>query len=216
MFFGFELMETLPNDPAAPACKLLLGRLYNGGVKLAAICETFAVDPKTVRGWGRALSQGDPAELIRVLEGRGARRKRTTEVENFARFRWPEPAARGSYGAVGRLQREIEGVFGVALSRSGLQSLIRELKATPLPALRLDAVLPAEGPVGASPGPDLENGETSVRCLAEGLGIRCPRPRSTAASRSQPRRRRTTTRTQLPFSPRIPTPPITGATTRAY
>ncbi len=186
VFFGFELMETLPNDPAAPACKLLLGRLYNAGVKLAALCETFGVDPKTVRRWGQALSRGDPAELIRVLEGRGARRKRTTEVENFARFRWPELVARGSYGAVGRLQREIQAVFGVALSRSGLHSLIRELKAAPLPSeappetavpenatpapdpAASGGAPPAEARAEASPGAGLENGETTVRCPAEG------------------------------------------------
>jgi hypothetical protein len=129
VFYGFEIIEIVPSDRAAPAFKLMLARLYNSGVKLSALCESFQVDPKTVRRWGQALLQGDPAELVRVLEGRSAGRKRTLAVENFARLRWPHLVAEGSYGAVGRLRREIQSVFGVELSRSSGSDLIRELKA---------------------------------------------------------------------------------------
>ena len=67
VFYGFEIIEIVNNDSEDPAYKLLLGRLYNSGVKLGAWCESFAVDPKTVRRWGQALRQSDPVELIRVL-----------------------------------------------------------------------------------------------------------------------------------------------------
>ena len=133
VFYGFEIIEVVNNDPHAPAYKLLLGRLYNSGVKLKALCETFQVAPKTIRRWGAALLQGDPAVLLRVLEGRTTKRKRTLAVERFAQLRWPELVAERTYGAVGRLQREIKSVFATSISRSGLQPLIRELKASSTP-----------------------------------------------------------------------------------
>lgn len=192
VFYGFEIIEIVNNDPKDPACKLLLGRLYNSGVKLSALCESFGVDPKTVRRWGKGLLQGDPVELIRVLEGRAARRKRTVAVEKFARLRWPELVAERVYGAVGRLQREIQSVFGVAISRSGLQSLIRELKAGAAPAdwpsetaapesspLALSrpesgGAMPAETLAEAPPGPEIEKREMGVSCLAEGSADQVP------------------------------------------
>jgi len=186
VFYGFEIIEIVNHDPEDPAYKLLLGRLYNSGVKLRALCESFAVDPKTVRRWGAVLLKGDAGELIRVLEGRSARRKRTLAVESFARLRWPELVAERRYGAVGRLRREIQSVFGVAISRSGLQSLIRELKAgagpsdgsSPMAApesspLALggpasDGAIPAAALADAPPGPEIKKRETGVSCSAEG------------------------------------------------
>jgi len=129
VFYGFEIIEIVNNDSQDPAFKLLLARLYNSGIKLSALCESFEVDPKTVRRWGKALRQGDATELIRVLEGRAAGRKLTGAVENFARLRWPDLVAQRSYGAVGRLLREIQSVFGVEISRSAMKDLIRDLKA---------------------------------------------------------------------------------------
>lgn len=133
VYYGFELLEIVNHEPSDPGFQLLLGRLYNAGVKLSAICESFAVDPKTVRRWGQALRQGDAAELVRVWEGRGAGRKRTEVVEKFARLRWPDLVAEGSYGAVRRLLQEIKDVFGVSLSRSGISDLVGELKSVPAP-----------------------------------------------------------------------------------
>lgn len=174
VFYGFEILEVVRNDPHAPAYKLLLGRLYNSGVKLKALCESFQAAPKTIRRWGAALRQGDPAALLRVLEGRTAKRKRTLAVERFAHLRWPELVAGRTYGAVGRLQQEIKRVFGISISRSGLQSLISELKAerTPLslPQTTSEPAPVAEIPTAVSaptpPGADLQNGETAGHCAA--------------------------------------------------
>lgn len=186
VYYGFEIIEIVNNNPQDPACKLLLGRLYNSGVKLSALCQSFEVDPKTVRRWGQALLQGDPVELIRVLEGRLARRKRTAAVEKFAHLRWPELVAERSYGAVGRLRREIENVFGVLISRSGLQSLIHELKAAAAASdVSSETTVSEYSPLalsdpesgGASraerladepPTLEIEKREMSVNCLAEG------------------------------------------------
>lgn len=148
VFYGFELIEIVKNDSADPAFKLLLARLYNAKVKLSALCESFQVDPKTIRRWGKALLQGDPAELVRVLEGRSACHKLTPAVENFARWRWPDLVAQRSYGAVGRLLLEIQSVFGLEISRSGLQGLIRLLKSGPTPE---QSSLAEEGPPSSLP-----------------------------------------------------------------
>ena len=127
----------------------MLARLYNAGVKLSALCESFQVDPKTIRRWGKALLQGDAAELVRVLEGRGACHKLTQAVENFARLRWPDLVAQRSYGAVGRLLLEIQSVFDIEISRSGLQGLIRILKG----GTAEESSLPEEDPPSSLPSP---------------------------------------------------------------
>ncbi len=116
-----------------PAFKLLLARRYNARVKLSALCESFQVDPKTIRRWGKAWQQGDPAGLVRVLEGRNACHKLTLPVEHFVRLRWPDLRAERSYGPVGRLFLEIRSAFGLEISRSGLQGLIRILKGALAP-----------------------------------------------------------------------------------
>ena len=182
VFYGFELLEIVRNDSADPAFKLLLARLYNSGVKLNALCESFGVDPKTLRRWGQALRQGDPAELVRVLEGPSAGRKLTLAVESFSRLRWPELVAQRSYGAVGRLQLEIQSVFGMTISRSAMSDLIRGLKVGTAPVdssltqentperLRSpesDEATPAKELEEAHRGVETEKGETGVKSEGE-------------------------------------------------
>ena len=161
VFYGFELLEIVKNDAEDPAFKLLLARLYNARVKLSALCESFQVDPKTIRRWGKALCQGDAAELVRVLEGRAAGRKRTLAVESFARLRWPDLIAQRSYGAVERLLGEIQSVFGVKLSRSAIKDLIRELKVGTSAAITESSV---PGASNVEPTPS-EMRETDVKSL---------------------------------------------------
>ena len=127
VYFGFELLETLPDVPESPACKLLVARLYNAGVKIKSLCETFDFDAKTIRRWGRSLRLGDADELIRVLEGRTHRRKRTPQMESFVRLRLPELWTQRRYGAIQRLRQEIKTVFRIEISAKSLGLLIREL-----------------------------------------------------------------------------------------
>lgn len=134
VYFGFELMEVLADIPESPACKLLLARLYNAGVKIKSLCETFDFDAKTIRRWGQSLRRGDAEALIRVLEGRASRRKRTVQVESFVRLRLPELLSEGRYGAIRRLRQEIKAVFRIEISAKCLGPLIRELKAEASPA----------------------------------------------------------------------------------
>ena len=185
VFYGFELIEIVNNDSADPSFKLLLARLYNARVKLSTLCETFQVDPKTIRRWGKALLQGDAALLVRVLEGRGVCHKLTPAVENFARLRWPYLVAERSYGAVGRLLLEIESVFNLEISRSGLQGLIRVLKGGTAPE---ETSLPEEDPPSSLASPEAgvalparewaevpqETRENSVKSLEETHAEKAP------------------------------------------
>ena len=71
VYYGFEIIEIVPDDTQAGSYKLLLGRLYHSGVKLCSLCETFTLDPKTLRRSGRAL-QSSPKKRVRPLQGRAA------------------------------------------------------------------------------------------------------------------------------------------------
>jgi len=93
VYYGFELLEIVPNQAQAPAFKLLGGRLFNAGLKVQSLTEVFEVDRKTLQRWGRALQSGDAQELVRVLAGRSAGRKLTPTIEAFVRQRvWCEHA----------------------------------------------------------------------------------------------------------------------------
>lgn len=161
VFYGFERIEVVRNDAEDPAFKMLIGRLYNCGVKLGALCQSFTVDPKTVRRWAQALEEGDPEQLLRVLAGRHAGRKLTSEVEKFARLRWPDLVGQRSYGAVGRLQGEIESVFAITLSRSTMSGLIQRLQENPAP---VEATPPPQDPPDrpTEPSPTTVAGASTV------------------------------------------------------
>ena len=109
VYYGFELMEVVPQEREAPAFKLLVGRLYNAGVKACALSAIFEVDRKTMQRWGRALRSGDAPELVRVLAGRAWGRKLTPEIQAYVRTRWPVLRAEGRSGCsvwlTGRLRR---------------------------------------------------------------------------------------------------------------
>jgi hypothetical protein len=81
VYYGLELLEVVSANRNDPSFKMLVGRLYNAGVSLNVLEQTFGSDAKTIRRWGRALRSGDAEELIGVLEGRRARRKLSPEIK---------------------------------------------------------------------------------------------------------------------------------------
>lgn len=129
VYYGLELMEVIEGDKESAGYKLLVGRLYNAGVKVRTLQETFAVDRKTMKRWGDALLEGDPEKLIEVLTGRH-RGKITREIEGFVRMRFKSVYTnhRSSYSAF--LRREIKEVFGVGLSGEALRPLLGQLRAS--------------------------------------------------------------------------------------
>ena len=128
VYYGLELLEVVSAERNDPDFKLLVGRLANAGVSRRVLQQTFAVDPKTIQRWGRALRSHDAEELIRVLEGRRGSRKLSSEIQAYVRVRWPDMVKDGLYGIGKRLRQEIEKVFRVKLSQETLRPLLRELK----------------------------------------------------------------------------------------
>jgi len=128
LFYGGELLETLPDDREHAQYKLMVATLYNAGVNSRSLQETFQVAPKTMRCWGQALESGDPMELARVLAGRQAKRKLTPEIQAYAKMRFSHvyPENRRSYSQV--IRKEIEEVFGVELSAESLRPIFGALR----------------------------------------------------------------------------------------
>jgi len=128
VYYGLELLEVVSADRNAPSFKMLVGRLYNAGVSLRVLQQTFQTDPKTIQRWGRALRSRDAQGLVRVLEGRHAGRKLSPEIKAYVRARWTDLIGRGLYGISKRLRQEIQAVFGVKLSQETLRPLVGQLK----------------------------------------------------------------------------------------
>ncbi len=128
LFYGGELLETLPDDRDHAQYKLMVATLYNAGVNGRHLREVFKVDSKTMRSWGRTLEGGDVDELARVLAGRKATRKLTPEIQAYARMRFSHihPENRRSYSQV--IRGEIVEVFGVDLSAESLRPIFKKLR----------------------------------------------------------------------------------------
>ena len=105
-----------------------MARLYNAGVNAVKLKEAFGSDRKTMRNWGDALKSEDPERLIRVLAGRQAGRKLTTEIRAFVVMRFPSIYKENTYSYSKQVREEIEEVFGCKLCSETMRPLINELK----------------------------------------------------------------------------------------
>lgn len=128
VYYGFELLEVVPDDKSSPRFKLMVAQLYNAGVKGITLVEVFRVDPKFMRRWGRALKSGDPETLVKALQGRGPR-KLTPEIKAYIKRRFPILYDENPRNYSSRLRREILEIFNVRLSGEGLRLHFRQLKA---------------------------------------------------------------------------------------
>jgi hypothetical protein len=129
VYYGAELLEVVPEDRRHPAFKLLLGRLYNAGVKAVTLQGRFGVDRKSLQRWGRALCSDDPQQLVRALAGRSGPRKFTPEIRAFVAWRFAQLYGESRSGYSQRLREEIATVFKVRLSGECLRPYLRQLKA---------------------------------------------------------------------------------------
>lgn len=128
VYYGFELLEVVPDDKSSARFKLMVAQLYNAGVKGVTLVEVFRVDPKFMRRWGRALKSGDPEALVKALQGRGPR-KLTPEIKAYIKRRFPILYEENPRNYSSRLRREILEIFNVQLSGEGLRLHFRQLKA---------------------------------------------------------------------------------------
>jgi transposase len=154
VYYGAELLEVVPEDRRHVTFKLLVGRLFNAGVKGTALRRCFGVDRKTMQRWGQALQSGDAEQLVRALAGRGGHRKLTPEIQSFVRMRFPEIYQRSRAGYSQRVREEIARVFGVNLSGECLRVLLKSLRAE----LRREVNEPARQS-------EVENRETACECV---------------------------------------------------
>lgn len=185
VYYGFELLEIVPDQPEAPAFKMLAGRLYNAGLKVQSLTEVFQVDRKTLQRWGRALQSGDAQELIRVLSGRSVGRKLTPAIEAFVRQRWPRLTAQGTYGSSQRLRQEIHELFQVDLSAETLRPLVQELKAGTGPVVLEDE--PEEHAATVPPKPPGETGPPAPAVAPEKRETPCECERVQSAGDGSPK-----------------------------
>ncbi len=116
VYFGMALLETVEDDREHPNFKLLLARLYNSGLKVKTLTETFSVPYSTLKRWGDALKSGDTEKLIRVLAGRHHPRKLTSEILSFVQQRFNDIYPEDSYTYSKRIREEILEVFDESIS----------------------------------------------------------------------------------------------------
>jgi len=120
VYYGFELLEVVPDDKTSPRFKLMVAQLYNAGVKGITLVDVFKVDAKYMRRWGRALKSGDPEVLFKALQGRGSR-KLTPEVKAYIKRRFPILYKENPRNYSSRLRKEIHEIFNVRISGEGLR-----------------------------------------------------------------------------------------------
>jgi len=149
VYYGFELLEKVPEDRKHPQYKLMVANLYNAGLRVASLEEVFGFDRKTMRQWGQALQSGDGERLKQALEGREGRRKLTPAIAGFIEFRFEEVYAqhRGRYNL--QLRDEVQRVFKVKLSGETLRPLLQSLLSKRKPQPEESASACPESPAGA-------------------------------------------------------------------
>lgn len=118
-YIGVALLERVPISPEALDHKMLVGRLFNAGVKLCELRKGFGHDGRTVRKWGEALKSGDIDVMAQAFSGRGYRKKATPELIRYARQLYRNRKSMN----LGKNYREviismIEEVFSVTISPS--------------------------------------------------------------------------------------------------
>lgn len=128
VYHGAELIEVVSEDRRNPALKVLIGLLYNAGVKRLVLQRAFRVDPKTMQRWGRALRCDEPEPFVHVLAGGGRHRKLAPEIRAFVTLRFPQIYSESRAGYSQRLREEIKAVFGVTLSRECVRPLLQPME----------------------------------------------------------------------------------------
>ena len=160
VFYGLELFEVVPDDHDHMAFKMMVGRLYNAGVKVTTLEDTFNLDRKTIGSWGRAMRSRDPEVLQQVLLGRGASQKRTPAIDRYVVRRRSELLDEGCPEYRATLIREIETIFEVRLSGETIRKIVGGMKGLEAPTSEhferpgdpgINPIIPFSGETTCSP-----------------------------------------------------------------
>ena len=127
VYYGFELLEVVPDDKTSPQFRLMVAQLYNAGIKGLTLIKVFEVDPKSMRKWGRALKSGDPETLVKALQSHGPR-KLTPEVVSYIERRFAVLYQENPRNYAVRIRQELLEIFALKISSEGLRPLFTKLK----------------------------------------------------------------------------------------
>ena len=140
VYFGLQLLETVPDEREHVAYKMLVGRLYNAGITREALRYAFKVDPKTMRRWGEGLKSENPDDLVRALAGRQYSRKFTSDIQAYVMLRFPEIYVQNRYDYSKQMRLEIEQIFKTTISGETIRPLLKTLKEKKPPDIMETAI----------------------------------------------------------------------------
>jgi transposase len=128
VYHGLALMEVIPDKKDNPQLKLLAGRLYNTKVKAAQITREFGYCHQSIKRWAEALKEGTNEDIYYSLQGQGAPKKLTKEIEGFVSYEFNRiyPTNKQSYSK--EIRQSIKQVFQKSISSETLRPLFNTLK----------------------------------------------------------------------------------------
>ncbi len=128
VYFGVALLEVIPADPRHTAFKLFIARLFNAGVKGAALTETFGVCRASMKRWGAGLASGEVDLLSKAIRNPGGNHKMTEEIRRFIQLRFPTVYRHSPRHYSLWIRQEIKEVFGTEISAETLRPIFRALR----------------------------------------------------------------------------------------
>lgn len=128
VYFGMALIEIVPDDKTKPTFKLLMGRLFNSGIKKKALVTEFGICYTTLKRWGDAIKSNDLETVERALLGPGAPLKITKEISAFIGIRFHDIYQRTHYGYSQTIRNEIKSIFNKDISSESLRPIFSTLK----------------------------------------------------------------------------------------
>lgn len=128
ILYGAELLSVVSLNKYNFECKVIIGILYNSGVKVKSLVEAFKLDKKTIKKIGDALKLDSPEEVISILQGRENKKKLTDEVKAYIRMRFPKIYEENKYSYSKAMLGEIKEIFGKKISSETIRPLLKELK----------------------------------------------------------------------------------------
>jgi hypothetical protein len=128
VYFGTALMEVVEEGRNNPEFKILIARLYNAGLKVKTLKETFKIHRTTMKRWGDALKSDDPEELVRVFAVLRHPRKLTKEILAFSKKRFFDIYKENKYSYSAEIRKEIKEVFNKDISGETLRPHFKKWK----------------------------------------------------------------------------------------
>jgi transposase len=128
VYYGAGLMEIIPDEKEHPQLKLLIARLFNANVNKRKLTKHFGYSFQTMQRWSEALKSGDPVRLVHSLEGQGAPRKLTKEIEGYVSHRFKTIYATQKHTYSQLVRQELLEVFNLEISAETLRPLFHKLK----------------------------------------------------------------------------------------